>query len=296
MTAAQAKIAPRSSAASSWWTLYALSLRQQLHGKRWIVMAILLALLATPIVLVRAGRPTAFPPLTLEFVFAFLFIPQAILPLLAMVYASGIIQDDLEEQTITYLLMRPIAKWAIYLLKLAALLTTTAIITAVFTTLIYAVVYVHTEVRLADAAVRCGKAVAVDVLAVSCYACGFGLMSLITRRTLVAGILYTAIFEGLLANLPFSIRLLTVIYYSRLIAYRIMSFVIPIRHGRTADMAAAAWQLDLIHDPQLKEHPQLATCVIVLVSGCAVFAILGALICWQREFYVKTPETKPGEN
>jgi ABC-2 type transport system permease protein len=294
MTAA-AKVAPRSSPVNSWWTVYALTLRQQVHGKRWIVMAILLALLATPIVLVRTTTHDA-PPVILEFIFAFMFVPQAILPLLAMVYASGILQDDLEEQTITYLLMRPIPKWAIYLLKLAALLTTTAIVTAIFTSLIYAVIYVHTDSPPADVAARCGKAVAVDILAVSCYACGFGLMSLLTRRTLIAGILYTAIFEGLLANLPFSIRLLTVIYYSRLIAYRILGFVVSLPHGRTEDIAAEAWQLDLIHDPTLTEHPQLATCIVVLISGCAVCAVLGALICWKREFYVKTPETKPGEN
>jgi ABC-type transport system involved in multi-copper enzyme maturation permease subunit len=58
-------------------------------------------------------------------VIAFMFIPQAILPLLALVYASGIVRDEQEEQTMTYLLICPIPKWALYLGKLFATLTTT---------------------------------------------------------------------------------------------------------------------------------------------------------------------------
>ena len=48
------------------------------------------------------------------------------------------------------------------------------------------------------------------------------------------GILYAAIFEGVLANLPLSIRLLTVIYYTRIIAYRTLTFVVPFPGGSTA--------------------------------------------------------------
>lgn len=43
------------------------------------------------------------------------------------------------------------------------------------------------------------------------------------------GILYAAIFEGLLANLPLSIRLIKVIYYTRIIAYRALPFLVPIK-------------------------------------------------------------------
>src|SRR5207248_250657 len=74
-----------------------------------------------------------------EFMLVFMFIPQALLPLMGLIYASGMIADEQEEQTITYLLVRPIPKWAIYLVKLLATLTTTVILTAIFTALTYAV-------------------------------------------------------------------------------------------------------------------------------------------------------------
>ena len=74
-----------------------------------------------------------------------MFLPQVVLPLVALMYASGIIHDEQEEQTITYLLIRPIPKWALYVVKLLATLTTTIVLTAVFTALTYAVVYVGTS-------------------------------------------------------------------------------------------------------------------------------------------------------
>ena len=80
-------------------------------------------------------------------------------------------------------------------------------------------------------------------------------MSLVTKRTLIVGILYTAIVEGVLASLPFSLRLVTVIYYTRLIAYRSLDFVVTWPGGQQGDIAAATWFLDTKSDPTLAEHP-----------------------------------------
>src|SRR5260221_6336734 len=140
------------------WTLYALTFRQHLHGRRWMVMAALFLLPATLAVVIRASAPTA-PSVGIEFLIAFMFIPQALLPLIALVYASGIIQDEQEEQTLTYLLIRPIRRWAIYAVKLLATLTTTVLLTTIFTALTYAVIYVGSGASLADAASRCLTAI-----------------------------------------------------------------------------------------------------------------------------------------
>src|SRR5262245_1469242 len=98
--------------------LYTLTLRQHLHGKRWIVLGVLFL---APAVLAGIVRATATaedaPPILLEFLFVFLFIPQALLPLVALLYGSGIVQDEQEEQTFTYLLIRPMPRWAIYVVK-----------------------------------------------------------------------------------------------------------------------------------------------------------------------------------
>ncbi|HJZ93476.1 MAG TPA: ABC transporter permease [Gemmataceae bacterium] len=270
------------------WALYVLTLRQHLHGRRWIVMGVLFLLPAGLAVLIRATAPDA-PAAVVEFLLAFMFIPQALLPLVALVYATGIIQDEQEEQTLTYLLIRPIRRWAIYLVKLLATLTTTILLTAVFTVLTYAAVYVGGASEGLNVPRRCLTAVGIHGLSVATYCCLFGLIGLYTRRALVAGILYTAVIEGLLANLPFGLRFITVIYYARIMAYRSMDFTFT-DHGRKVDLAAGAWQIDVRNDPGLLDQPSLQTCALVLTIAGVVLAAFGALFCARREFHVKTPE------
>jgi len=273
---------------ASLWTLYALAFRQHMHGRRWMVMGVLFLLPAGLAVLIRATASQA-PMIGIEFLLAFMFIPQALLPLIALVYASGIIQDEQEEQTLTYLLIRPIPRWTIYLVKLFATLTTTVLLTSIFTVLTYIAIYAGGGTDFSIVVNRCAKAVAIHDLSVIAYCCLFGLIGLYTKRALIAGILYIGVIEGLLANLPFGIRLITVIYYARIMAYRSMSFVVE-SHGHKHDMAENAWQLDVRRDPQLLEHPSMATCAIVLLAASFVFTAFGALICARREFHVKTPE------
>lgn len=269
--------------------LYTLTLRQHLHGKRWWVLGVLFLMPALLAGVVRATAPDAEASV-LEFLFVFLFIPQVLLPLVALIYGSGIIQDEQEEQTFTYLLIRPLPKWAIYVMKVLATLTTTIFLTAVFTTLTYLVIYAGADTDWQNISQRWIKAVGIHALAVTAYCCLFGVMSLLTKRTLVLGFLYAAFFEGLLANLPFSIRLLTIIYYTRLLAYRSLSFLLVEPRGPKVDMAAQTWQLDIKNDPGLLEHPTLQTCLTVLLAGSFVCTVLGAYLCSRREFHVKTPE------
>jgi ABC-2 type transport system permease protein len=273
---------------SALWTLYTLTFRQHLHGRRWIIMAALFLLPLGLAILIRATAPDV-PVIGMEFLLAFMFIPQALLPLVALVYASGIIQDEQEDQTLTYLLIRPIPRRAIYAVKLLATLTTTVLLTSVFTVLIFLAIYVGAKGAPAGVPMRCLKTVVIHDLAVIAYCCLFGLLSLLTRRALIVGILYSALVEGLLANMPFGIRLITVIYYTRMIAYRWMDFKFT-EHGRTEDIAATAWQLEVQADKDLPEHPSLGTCLAVLAGASLLFSVMAAMICARREFHVKTPE------
>lgn len=272
------------------WTLYVLTLRQHFHGKRWLVVTLLFLLPAGLAILIRATASDVHSK-AMEFVLAFMFIPQALLPLVALLYASGIIQDEQEEQTITYLLIRPISKWAIYLVKLIATCTTTVGLVAVFTAITYATIYLGAEAQYESAVRRCLLAIAIQSLAVVAYCCLFGMMSLLVKRILVIGIVYIVLVEGLLANFPFGIRLITVIYYARMIAYRTLDFMIVSGpRNRSENFAAEAWQLDIRSDPELLEHPQLITSIWVLLIASLVCTLLGAWLCTRREFHVKTPE------
>ncbi len=273
----------------AYWTLYLLTLRQHLHGRRWMVMAVLFLVPALLAFLLRSTAVDA-PPVMLEFLLVFMFIPQALLPLVALLYASGIIQDEQEEQTITYLLIRPIPRWALYAVKLVATLTTTVVLVIVFTVLTFGAIYFGSNVDAPEAVNRCVMAVLIHSLAVVTYCSLFGVFSLLTSRILVVGVLYMAFVEGLLANLPFGVRLITVIYHARIIAFRTMDFIGPRPGGGSENYAAEAWQFDLRKDPHLLEHPQLNTSLAALVLASLVCALMAAWLCSRREFHVKTPE------
>lgn len=280
----------RTSLVASCWTLYALTLRQHLHGKRWMALAVLFLLPAGLATLIRWQAHPGPPNRFLEFVLSWMLIPQALLPLIALLYASGIILDEQEDQTITYLLIRPIPKWLIYLVKMAATWTTTVALVIILTALTYTAVYFRSDNTLAEVLPRASKAASIHSLAVIAYASLFGLLGLLTKRSLVAGMIYTVVIEGVLANLPLSLRMATVIYYCRVIAYRTLDFKVTWHNSRTDDVAAETWFIDLLKDPQIAEHPQLSTCILVLVVATIICTALAAFLCSQREFHVKTPE------
>ncbi len=279
---------PRCNVLRSAYALYTFTLRQHRHGKRWLIMAGLMLLPALLAILTRATESGVFGRV-LEFDLAFMFIPQGLLPLLALVYASGILHDEQEQQTITYLLLRPVSRPLLYVVKLLAAMTAAVVLALASTILTYAAIYAG-QIHQADAPLRCLQACLIDGLAVATYCCIFGLLGLLTRRVLIAGIIYIALVEGLLANLPFAIRLITVIYYTRLIAYRTLPFVVPGAFGSTRNIAAEAWHFHISGDPTLSHDPHTWVCVAVLLGGGALCTAAAALLCRNREFYVKTPD------
>src|SRR5215472_13555682 len=124
--------------------LAVLTLRQNLRGRRLLVLSLLFLLPSVLAIVIQLANPHPPPPEILEFAFIFNLIPHALAPLTALLYAAGIIQDEVEEQTLTYLLTRPLPRWALYITKLAVTWLTTSILTGVFTTLTLVVLYWNT--------------------------------------------------------------------------------------------------------------------------------------------------------
>src|SRR5438477_10698911 len=74
------------------WTLFGLTVRQQCRARRLIVLSLLFLLPSLVAILARnAPRPPR--PSELEFVTIFNLIANALVPLTALLYASGMIQD-----------------------------------------------------------------------------------------------------------------------------------------------------------------------------------------------------------
>ena len=120
--------------------LFVLTVRQHTHGRRLLVLGLLYALPCALAVLLRSLQRPA-PAEALEFALVFNLLPHGLAPLTALLYAAGVIQDEVEEQTLTYLLLRSVPRSALYVTKLLATWCITTLLVALATTALYACIY-----------------------------------------------------------------------------------------------------------------------------------------------------------
>jgi ABC-2 type transport system permease protein len=257
---------------SSLGTLFWLTVRQQTRGLRLLVFA---GLFSLPALVAVASHVFAWKvtSATLENALVFRLIANALVPLLALLFAGGMIQDEIEDQTLTYLLIRPLPKWAIYVTKLLATVLMTFLLASAFTVLTYLAIYVGS----ADLAgkifpTRIVQTAGLLALAIWSYCSLFGCLSLFIRRSLMVGVIYIVLFEGLLANIDFMTRRFTVMYYIRVL------------RGRWLNLGVADTGLNL------KDAPEGGTCVAILVVVSLLVTGLATLAFASREFRMKTPE------
>jgi len=251
-------------------TLFGLTVRQHLRGQRLWLFGALFTLPVLIAVLLRAtGEATR---LELETSLLLGLLPYALVPLTALVYASGMIRDEIEDQTLTYLLVRPLPRSAIYLTKFLATWLVTAGLAGVFGALTCAAVYWGAPNFLGDVVPgRVAQVAGMFALTVWAYCGLFGLMSLFTNRALVAGVAFIFIVEWILGTLEFGVRRLTVAYYFRVLAVEWLD--VPAR------------EMSLV----LADLPSAGECVFILLLIGAAAAYLGSR-AFRREFTVKTPE------
>ena len=105
------------------------------------------------------------------------------------------------------------------------------------------------------------------------YCALFGVLGLLTRRSLVAGLAYIIAFEGLLANFDAVVRRLTVMFYFRVLSIRWLK---PSKSDE--------WSIDLT------TAPSAGDCLLTLLIATLVLMLFGARRMVVGEFRMKTPE------
>src|SRR5579864_223630 len=204
----------RRGAGAAVWTLFLLSVKQQIRAQRMFIVVLLCALPVAFAILARVYNTEFFQADDVEIALVFYFIPHAIVPLTALLYATGMVQDEIEEQTLTYLLTRPLPKWSIYVCKLLATMLVTGLLVGLFTIVTYVAIYAGSDdfwVKIFP--VRALKTTALVSLALVTYTSLFGCLSLFVRRALVVGVAYIVILEGVIAFIPFLVQEFTVMYH-----------------------------------------------------------------------------------
>ncbi|MDX2037335.1 MAG: ABC transporter permease [Isosphaeraceae bacterium] len=251
--------------------LFELSASRMLRGRKLLTLSLLLFLPTGLDLIIQAYSPEHDSRM-IELTLVFAIFPQALVPLTALVYATGMVQDELDEQTLTYLFIRPIPRFLIYFVKWLATAAITSVMTSIFCLLCMLVIHRFDLSSPALEPSRLATIAAIQSLAVCAYCSLFGLLSLVVRRTLVLGMVYLIGFEGVIANLDFVARKLTVMYY-----YRVMSI-------RLLDLNPEEWNIPLATAPSTSD------CLWNLGVATIVLAVAAAWIFGRREFRVKTPE------
>jgi ABC-2 type transport system permease protein len=261
--------------------LFGMTVSRYVWSRRTLIIALLFSLPTLLVLLAVYVDPqgsgaqgrTAVWRAESEYRVVFWLIPHALIPLVALLYASGMIQDEIEEQTLTYLLIRPMARWTIYTTKLLAVFVVVTVLSTAFTTAAYLAIHWGADNLWGDVLPgRVWKTSALFALSLSAYSAIFGLVSLVVRKALMVGVAYIFLFEVVFANADFVVRRMTVIYYFRVLARRWL--------GVTGE----DWSINLYTSPGAK------TCVLVLLGASLLATVAAAMLFTVREFRQKTPE------
>jgi ABC-2 type transport system permease protein len=263
---------------SAMCALFALTVRQHLHGRRLLVLC-LMYLLPCVLAAVLRSIPKPAPADLLEFALILNLLPHGLAPLTALLYAGGIIRDEIEEQTLTYLLLRSVPRWGIYATKMLATMLVTGLLVALATVALYVAIYANTPEFTSEVLRdRLPKIVGIFALAQVAYCALFGFLGLIARRSLLFGIIYITAIEGVLANLDFVARSVTIVYYVRTLVVRWMELPERILHQTNRE-----WGLSEATMPTADQ------CLRRLVGFAVIATLFAAWWFARREYRVKTP-------
>ena len=210
--------------------LFELSLRQLVS--RWRVLIILL-LAAMPIGVSMIFR---LADTRLEIgdagdAFYDGLLVGAILPIVTMAVATAALGNEVEDRTLSYLVLKPIARWQIVLPKyLASLLVVAPVMVA---SGVGATLLSNTDVR---AALAIGVALFAGVAA---YAAIFNWLGLVSKSALAFSLVYVFLWEGLASSFLSGVRYLSVRAYSLGIMHGVDEESFEVFDGRVIEFPAA---------------------------------------------------------
>ncbi len=141
------------------------------------------------------------------------FVVYAVLPIVALVFGTAVLGAEIEEGTAVYVLSKPISRAQIVLSKLLVAWVATVVVVVPAAALAAVVALEGSD---ADG-ISLAFAVALSAGALG-YCALFVLLSILTSRALIAGLVYVFIWEGVVSNLFTGTRLLSVREFTLAIA------------------------------------------------------------------------------
>lgn len=136
----------------------------------------------------------------------------AAIPIVALIVGTSVVGSEIDDGTIVHILTKPLSRSSIVATKLAVAALVTGVVNGV---MMFAVGVMASSLRFG---VAIGLAAVVGSI---CYCAVFVMMSLLTRRSALIGLLYIVLWEGLLGNFLTGTRPLSIQQLSRTFAAKI---------------------------------------------------------------------------
>ncbi len=191
-----------------------LTVRYLLSTRRGLAT---LALSWIPLLLVASlalARVASFDILLYQALMVPVFL-QIVLVFVTLVDATALVREEIDDNTLPYLLTRPISKPALALAKYAGYLVAACALLLPPVLVSYGVTEAYAGTGLGtDADVLAGF-LAATALAVVAYGALFFFLSVALRKPLFVGLLFGFLWENVVGSLPGSVPKLSLIYYLR---------------------------------------------------------------------------------
>jgi ABC-2 type transport system permease protein len=202
------------------WILFQAHLWRTIRTRRGLIAA---GLAAMPVVLALAVRVISSfegpPPLELLVMFVWFFLVQTIVPLVALVLASAVIAEEIEDRTITYLFTRPIPRAAILLGRWLAVALPIVLLLCLSAELVVRLLAQAGGGHGAEGSAEWmpagfhARILTTVAMGGAVYSAVFAAAGALFKRPMLIGLGYTFVYEGFLGNLPGSNQKSTVIFY-----------------------------------------------------------------------------------
>jgi ABC-2 type transport system permease protein len=257
--------------------IFELSLGQMLWSRRTIFMAlvvgapVVLALVVRTLIelgvpITRVGRSELSGPVLFGLMFWAFFVRLAV-PVLAVFYGTGLLADEVEDKTLTYLFTRPIRREAVFLGKyLAYLVCTIAVV-------LPAVVLVWLSLSPIGGQLGAGFPdlvgdLGILVAGLATYGALFGWVGARLRRPLVFGLVFVFGWETFAMALPGYLKQLSVAYH--------LQGLVP--HAMPQDSPLQIMQA------LFQDQPGLGEALVALALISVVSLVAGARAAATREY------------
>ena len=186
-----------------------VTIRALLNRRRSLLMLLLASAPVLIAILIRIAGRSADPERLAATVLDTLVL-RTVLPLVALVFGTAAIGSELEDGSAAFLLTKPVPRWKIVAAKMLGASALTAVL--VVPAAVIAGLLISGD-QGGGAALTLAAAIA-SLLAILVYCALFVALSIATGRSLVIGLIYVLLWEGVLAGLFEGTRLLSVRQYA----------------------------------------------------------------------------------